>query len=75
MAKVVVTWSYNDETEDGKKIEKWLLSKPVQKNVSAAIKKKILGKDYTEDGMAELRDEVAELRKEVKELRKKVDGK
>jgi hypothetical protein len=75
MAKVVVTWSYNDDTEDGKKIEKWLLSKPVQKNVAAAIRKKILGKDYTEDGMTELRDEVAQLREELEELRKKVEGK
>jgi hypothetical protein len=74
MAKIVVTWSYNDDTEDGEKISKWLLSKAVQKNVSLAMRNLIL-KRNSETDIVQLRDEVAQLREELEELKKKVDGK
>jgi hypothetical protein len=71
MAKINVTFNYNDDGPEGEQITKWLLN---QGNVSAAIRRLILKKPLETDGVAELRDEVAQLREEMEELRKKVDG-
>lgn len=70
MPKVNVTFIYNNEGEDGEKITQWLLA---QDNVSASIRRLILKKPLSTDGIVELRREVKRLADEVDGIKRRID--
>jgi uncharacterized protein YceH (UPF0502 family) len=68
--KVNVSFTYNDETEQGQKLSEWLLLPEVQKNVSKAIRDRL----FPEDEKPGLEERVAVLEEEVSELKKTLDS-